>query len=90
MTDYLSQNDHESPKPRLAQIGVDVARDLDALADVVDENLRHELRNRRSTRQATTGSQRESDGDERDRVVLGRSLTVCNTGPLAAYVFGLQ
>lgn len=48
---HLSQHDHESPKPRLAQIGIDIARDLDALADVVDENLRHELRNKEEARE---------------------------------------
>jgi len=41
--DYLAQDDHESPEPRLAQIRGVVARDLDALPGAVDEKFRHDL-----------------------------------------------
>lgn len=40
---YPSHYDHECPEARLGKSSVTVARNLDALADVVDYKLRHQL-----------------------------------------------
>ena len=40
---YPPHYDHECPEARLGKSSVSVARNLDALTDVVDHQLRHQL-----------------------------------------------